>query len=82
MGFKPMEVPILKKYISIVGWILEKGGIDWNLYTEKGDFVCSVKIVHGQGKKTEIAASSVRKIKHAFEQRGLKWPPEKKSNKN
>lgn len=82
MGFKPMEVELLKRYVGMVEWTLEKGSIDWNLYSESGNFICSIKIVHGHGKKSEVSASSVRKVQKAFKERGLIWPPKKKLKKS
>ena len=70
-----------KHYISIVGWRLEKGGIDWNLYDENDNLVCSIKISHGNTKQ-EVVAPSVYKTEKEFKKRGLKWPPSKKSKKN
>jgi hypothetical protein len=81
MPYKPMSQKDFKKYIEMVGWQLEKGAIDWNLYNEKGDFVCSIIIAHGKKTKTEVTAFSVHKTKKSFEERGLKWPPNQKSKK-
>lgn len=75
MPFKPLPIKQFEKYIKSVGWKLEKGSIDWNLYTENGDFACSVIIAHGKKTKSEITAFSTHKTKKAFEERGLKWPP-------
>jgi len=74
MPYKPLSIKIYEKYIKHVGWELKKGSIDWNLYNEKGEFVCSVIKPHGNT-KTEITAHSVDKTKKAFKERGLKWPP-------
>jgi len=75
MPFKPLAVKQFEKYIKIVGWKLEKGSIDWNLYNVKGDFICSIIISHGKNTKSEVTAFSAHKIKKAFEERGLTWPP-------
>lgn len=75
MPFKPLPIKKFQKYIQTVNWILEKGAVDWNLYNDKGDFVCSIIISHGKNTKSEITAFSVHKTKKAFEERGLKWPP-------
>jgi len=80
MPFKPLPtLPInqYEKFIKIVKWKLEKGRIDWNLYNEKGDFICSIIIAHGKKTKSEVTAFSVNKTKKAFEARGLLWPPKK-----
>lgn len=82
MSFKPLSIKIFQKYIESVGWRLDKGAIDWNLYNEKGDFVCSIIKAHGKNTKSEITAFSVNKTKKAFEERGLIWPPNLKSKKN
>jgi predicted RNA binding protein YcfA (HicA-like mRNA interferase family) len=71
-----------EKYLKMVGWYLEKGKIDWNLYNEKAHFICSVKISHGSRTKSEVAASSVKKVKKEFEEKGFVWPPRKKSKKS
>jgi len=82
MVFKPMSPAILERYLKMVGWSLEKGSIDWNLYDNTGRFVCSVKISHGSRTKSEVSAFSVKKIKQEFKEVGLTWPPQKKSKKN
>lgn len=74
MPFKPLPVKIFEKIIKSVNWKLEKGKIDWNLYNEKGDFVCSIIISHGKKAKSEITAFSVQKVKKSFKERGLTWP--------
>lgn len=78
MPYKPIPPKIFEKYIKSVGWKLEKGSIDWNLYNERGDFVCAIIIAHGKRTKSEVTAFSVNKTKKAFEERGLKWPPSRK----
>lgn len=81
MPFKPLTRSTFEAYIKFVGWQLEKGAVDWNLYDAKGDFICSVIIAHGKKTKSEITAFSVYKTKKAFEERGLAWPPNLKSKK-
>ena len=81
MPFKPMSPRDYKHYISLAGWRLEKGGIDWNLYDENNNFVCSIKISHGSTKQ-EVVAHSVHKTEKEFKKRGLQWPPNKKSKKS
>ena len=78
MSYKPMTVKVYNAHIKKVGWKLEKGSIDWNLYNEKDEFLCSVKITHGKGKKQEIDARSVKKTEREFKERGWLWPPKKK----
>lgn len=78
MAYKPIDESTYLRYLKDVKWRLEKGGIDYNLYDEKGIFVCSIKINHGQGKKREVIAFSVHKTEKKFKERGLKWPPKKK----
>lgn len=81
MSFKPLAPKMFEKYIECVGWKLEKGSIDWNLYNENDCFICSIIISHGKNTKSEVTAFSVHKVKKAFEERGLKWPPNLKSKK-
>lgn len=78
MPFKPMPLKTFHDYLKMAGWKLEKGKIDWNLYTEKDIFICSIKIAHGKNTKEEVIADSVNKTKKAFKERGLQWPPLKK----
>lgn len=76
---KPIDERKYIAYLKLVGWKLEKGGFDYSLCDENSDYLCTIKIVHGKGKKREVAASSVRKTEHEFKERGWLWPPEKKS---
>ena len=62
----------------MVGFSLKKGGIDWNLYDENGDLLCSIKIAHGKNTKGEVVAHSVHKTERIFKEKGLSWPPKKK----
>ena len=78
MSYKPMPVKIYRSYIKLLGWSLEKGSIDWNLYDEKNDFLCSIKISHGKGKKQEVDARSVKKTEKECKEREGSWPPKKK----
>lgn len=80
MAYKPLPVSKYEQYINLVGWALEKGKIDWNLYDEYGCFICTIKIAHGKNTKREIVAMSVKKTEVAFKKRGLIWPPLKKKN--
>ena len=43
MVYKPLDKKIFLRYIKMVDWTLEKGGIDWNLYDENGVFLCRSK---------------------------------------
>jgi len=75
---KPLEE---RKYIALlklVGWSLEKGGVDYNLLDEKRHFLCAIKIEHAKGRKREISAASIRKTEGEFKERGWTWPPKKK----
>lgn len=74
---KPVPERVIHRYLRILGWRLEKGGIDYNLYDGKR-LLCSIKIMHSKGKKREVSPSSVRKIEKLCEERGLQWPPGKK----
>ena len=78
MPFKPMPEKEFRQYIKLVGWNLLKGGTDWNLYNEKGNFVCVIVIAHGKNTEKGVKAYSVDKTKKAFKEAGLKWPPKKK----
>jgi hypothetical protein len=82
MPYKPMPPKDFKKYIEMVNWKLEKGGIDWNLYSEDGEFLYTIQISHGSRTKSEVTAGSVRKVEKEFKERGWKWPPQKKLKKN
>lgn len=74
---KPIPEHLYLKHLKALGLKLLKGGIDYNLYN--GDrFLCSIKIIHGKGKKREVSSSSVRKTINICEELGLKWPPKKK----
>lgn len=75
---KPIPEHQYLKYLRLLGWRLEKGGIDYNLYNGNDLFLCSIKIAHGKGKKREIVAESVRKTERLCEKEGLTWPPRKK----
>jgi hypothetical protein len=76
---KPIEEQKYKAYLKIVGWSLKKGSIDYNLHDESGKYLCTIKVIHGNGKKREISPSSVRKTEQEFNERGWIWPPQKKS---
>lgn len=78
MPFKPMPPNVYKDYIKTVGWKLEKGKMDWNLYDTDGHFVCTIKISHGSRTKEEVIAPCVKKTEQEFKKRGLIWPPRKK----
>jgi len=78
MVYKPLDKKIFLRYIKLIGWSLEKGGIDWNLYDQNGDFLCSIKIAHGKNTKEEVVAYSINKTEKIFKEKGLLWPPKKK----
>lgn len=78
MVYKPLDKKIFLRYIKMVDWTLQKGGIDWNLYDENEVFLCSIKISHGKNTKEEIVANSVDKTKKIFKEKGFSWPPQKK----
>lgn len=75
---KPIDEHTYHRYIRSLGWTLEKGGIDYNLYDQDYNFLCSIKIEHGKGRKREISATSVRKTQKLCDERGIIWPPRKK----
>jgi hypothetical protein len=79
MVFKPMEESTYMAYLKMVGWRLSKAGIDYSLFDEHGVFICTIKINHGKGKKREVIAPHVQKTEKKFKEKGLKWPPQKKS---
>jgi hypothetical protein len=76
---KPLEERKYLAYLKLVNWSLEKSGFDYNLCNEKGNYICTIKITHAKGKKREVAASSIRKTELKFKEKGLLWPPQKKS---
>ncbi len=78
MAYKPLQERTYLEYLKSVGWKLIKGSIDYNLMDDRGIFMCSIKICHGNGKKREVVAFSVHKTEKKFKERGLKWPPKKK----
>lgn len=69
MVYKPLKVKTYAGYIKLVGFSLEKGGVDWNLYDEKGNFLCSIKIAHGKRTKQEVVSNSVQKQKRFSKKR-------------
>ena len=74
---KPIPEQLYLRHLKMLGLRLVKGGIDYNLYY--GDrFLCAIKIIHGKGKKREVAPSSIRKTIKICEELGFKWPPKKK----
>lgn len=79
MSYRPMPLRVYLRHIKIVGWTLEKGGIDYNLFNEKGGLVCSIKVSHGRNTSSnEVVSVSVQKTERAFKLRGWTWPPKKK----
>ena len=66
MIYKPLDKRTFLRYIKLVDWSLEKGGIDWNLFDEKGVFLCSIKIAHGKRTKEEVVANSVNSTLQFF----------------
>lgn len=75
---KPIEEDEYRRYIKKLGWLLKKGGIDYNPYNGEGHLLGAIKIIHGRNKKREVSPSSVRKTEKLCDERGLKWPPKKK----
>lgn len=75
---KPLEERKYLAFLKLVGWGLEKSGIDYNLVDDKGHFLCAIKIIHAKGKKREVSATSIRKTEQEFKERGWLWPPQKK----
>lgn len=82
MPFKPMPVKKYMEYIRCANWKLVKGSIDWKLYNENGNLVCTIMISHGKNTNQEITAFCVNKTEKAFKKAGLSWPPKKESKKN
>lgn len=78
MVYKPLPVSKYEQYLKLLGWSLEKGKIDWNLYDENNNFICTIKIAHGKQTKKEVIALSVKKTEDAVKKKGEKWPPQKK----
>ncbi len=54
MTYKPLDKKHFLRFIKELGWSLEKGGIDWNLYDENNEFLCSIKIAHGKKTKEDV----------------------------
>jgi hypothetical protein len=82
MGFKPMSPAVFERHLKIVGWHIEKGSFDWNLYSEEDGLVCTVQIVHGSKSKNEVSAYCVGRVEQEIKRRGWTWPPQKKSKKS
>ncbi|MEN8236121.1 MAG: hypothetical protein ABFQ95_01010 [Pseudomonadota bacterium] len=78
MPHKPLKESDFRKHIKKCDWKLKKGSIDWNLCDENDNFLCCIKIVHGNGKKHEVSAHSVKKTENLVKERGWLWPPKKK----
>ena len=76
---KPLEERTYLAFLKLVGWSLEKGSVDYKLIDETSRFLCAIKIIHAKGKKREVSASSIRKTEIELKERGLSWPPQKKS---
>ncbi len=76
MTYKPMDPKIFKKYLRLLGWSIRKSRVDWSVYDENGDFVCSIIISHGNT-KSEVVAHSVHKVKTKVIEKGKTWPPTK-----
>ena len=75
---KPLEERTYLAFLKLVGWRLDKGGMDYKLIDDEGHFLCAIKIVHAKGRKREVSAVSVRKTENEFKIRGWIWPPKKK----
>jgi hypothetical protein len=75
---KPLEEKKYLSYLKLVKWRLDKSGFDYNLNDEEGHYLCTIKVIHGKGKKREVSSLSVRKTEKEFKQRGWLWPPKKK----
>lgn len=75
---KPVEESTYCHYLKMVGWSLEKGGIDYKLRDEYGHYLCAIKISHAKGRKREVVPGSIRKTIQMFKLRGWSWPPQKK----
>lgn len=56
MPYKPLPVKKFEQLIQAIGWRLEKGKIDYNLYDENDIFVCSIIVAHGKRAKSEVTA--------------------------
>lgn len=52
MPFKPLPLKIFLSHIHSAGRKLEKGSIDHNLFDDKNDFACSIKVTHGKNTKS------------------------------
>jgi hypothetical protein len=75
---KPLEERKYLALLKLVGWELKKSGFDYNLYDENGKYLCTIKVMHGKGKKREVSPRSIHKTEIEFKSKGLQWPPKKK----
>jgi hypothetical protein len=66
---KPLKLHKYQKWIRQYGWSLYKGGIDWNLFDQNGNYVCSIKIQHPGPK--EVIAPCVNRTEKELKRRGL-----------
>ncbi len=78
MPYKPMDERTYRKYLSMVGWELEKGHIDYRLLDEEGAYLCTIQIGHSSRGKREVVPYSVKKTEFEFKEKGWVWPPKKK----
>ncbi len=46
-----MDESVYVKYLKMVAWRIEKGSIDYKLFNEKDEFLCTIKIAHGKKDK-------------------------------
>ena len=67
--YKPIKLRDYLKWIKKFGWSLHKGSIDWNLFDQNGNRVCTIKIQHPGPK--EVVAPSVQKTEQKLKERGL-----------
>ncbi len=64
MSYKPVPLRIYLRYIKTVGWTLEKGSVDYNLYNENNGFICAIKVAHGRNSTSnEVVAQSIKRQK-------------------
>jgi len=57
------------KWVKSLGWTIEKGGIDWHVYNELGNYVCTVILQHPG--EDVVKAKSVKNFQMHLRERGL-----------
>lgn len=69
MAFKPVPSKKFAKWVKSLGWSIEKGGIDWHVYDENGNYVCTVVLQHPG--ENVVKATSVKNFQMHLKERDL-----------